>query len=434
MGAFVKLKEKLFRNSFLRHLSVLMAGTALSNLLIVLTTPILTRLYSPEDFGSLSIFLSILYTLTIIVSLRYETAIPLPEKDDDAFHLLILSTVIAVIMSVLTFGTVILLYFTDLLHIPGIEGHIWLLSLSLLGIGLFQVLNCWAIRTEEFDSVSKAKVMMNSGQVGSQMVLGLLSPTVLSLLLGEVAGRFSGVVAYLKTLKLTRLRSYPISMAKMKHVMKRYKSFPLVSSWSALLNNAGTQLPVFFLVAVFDTKTAGFFFLAQKILTVPEGLLGFSASQVYMSQAAQQARLSYREFRTFFWDIVKKMIIMGSVTIGAIALIAPPLIQIVFGDVWTDTGDFIQVLSIMYVMRIIVHPLVANFYVFEALKTQTVAEVIRFIMILLSLIPALQFAESPAIAILWISIGTSIGYVFIGFFAWFIMKKNYMNAEGQSNG
>ena len=433
MNAFSKMKEKLFRNSFLKHLSVLMAGTALSNLLIIMTTPILTRLYSPEDFGSLSIFLSILYTLTIIVSLRYETAIPLPEKEEDAFHLLILSTWIAVVMSALTFGTVILLYIADILHIPGIEGHIWLLSLSLLGIGLFQVLNNWAIRTEEFDSVSKSKVMMNSGQVGSQMLLGLLSPTVLSLLVGEVAGRFSGVVAYMKTLKQNRLRSYPISIVKMKQVMRRYKSFPLVSSWSALLNNAGTQLPVFFLVAVFDTKTAGFFFLAQKILTVPEGLLGFSASQVYMSQAAQQARLSYREFRTFFWDIVKKMVIMGSVTIGALALVAPPLIQIVFGDVWTETGAFIQVLSIMYVMRIIVHPLVANFYVFEALKTQTVAEAIRFVLIVLSLIPALQFSDSPVLAILWISIGTSVGYVAIGFFAWFIMKKNYMN-ETQSNG
>lgn len=433
MNAFLKLKKKLFRNSFLKHLSVLIAGTALSNLLIVMTTPILTRLYTPEDFGSFSIFLSILYTLTIIVSLRYETAIPLPEKDDDAFHLLVLSSVITVMMSVLTFGVVIFLHFTDLLHIPGIDGYIWLLSLSLLGIGLFQVMNCWAIRTEEFEAVSRAKVMMNSGQVGPQMLLGFLSPSVLSLLIGEIAGRFFGVVTYVRKLKQDRLRYHPISMVKMKSVMKRYKSFPLVSSWSALLHNAGSQLPVFFLVAVFDTKTAGFFFLAQKILTIPEGLIGFSASQVYLSQAAQQARLSYREFRTFFWDIVKKMIMMGTVTIGAIALIAPPLIQIVFGNVWTDTGAFIQVLSIMYVMRIIIHPINANFYVFEALKTQTLAEVIRFSMIVLSLIPAMQFAASPIIAILWISIGTSIGYFFVGFFAWFIMKRNYIIAEAEAN-
>lgn len=433
MKAFLQLKEKLFQNSFLKHLSVLMAGTAVSNLLIIMTTPILTRLYLPEDFGSLSLFLSILYTMTIIVSLRYETAIPLPEEDEDAFHLLILSSGITVMMSAFTFVTVISLQFTGLLHIPGIGGHIWLLSFSLLGIGLFQVLNCWAIRTEEFEAVSKAKVMMNSGQVGPQMLLGFLSPNVLSLLIGEVAGRFFGVITYMKKLKTQPLRSYRISFVKMKHVMKRYKSFPLVSSWSALLNNAGSQLPVFFLVAVFDTKTAGFFFLAQKILTVPEGLLGFSASQVYLSQAAQQARLSYREFRTFFWDIVKKMTIMGTVTIGAIAFIAPPLIQVVFGPMWTETGAFIQVLSIMYIMRIIVHPIVSNFYVFEALKTQTLAEVIRFFMIILSLIPALQFAGNPVIAILWISIGTSVGYLFVGFFAWSIMRKNFAIAEDHFN-
>ena len=64
-----------------------MAGTALSNLLIILTTPLLTRLYTPEEFGVYSVFLSLLFIGTILVSLRYETAIPLPEDDDDAFHL-----------------------------------------------------------------------------------------------------------------------------------------------------------------------------------------------------------------------------------------------------------------------------------------------------------------------------------------------------------
>lgn len=430
MGPIRRWQELFFHNSFMRHLSVLMAGTAVSNLLIICTTPILTRLYTPEEFGSLSIFLSILYTLTIMVSLRYESAIPLPKKEEEAYHLLVLSMILTFLMSIITFLTIFVLQVNGVLNIPGIGGNAWLIAISLLGIGLFQALNCWSIRTEEFDTISKAKVMMNSGQVGSQMLLGFLYPSVIGLLIGEVIGRFSGAFTYLKKMDWSRFRSYGFSFVQIKMVSKRYKSFPLLSSWSALLNNFGTQLPVFFLVAVFDTKTAGFFFLAQKILTVPEGLLGFSASQVYMSQAANQARQSYEEFRLFYWGIVKKMIFLGGVAIGAITLIAPPLIQVIFGDEWIETGSFLQALALMYVMRIIVHPLVANFYVFEAFKTQIVAELVRFILILISILLSLQLYASPVISILWISIGSSLGYAVIGYFSWYTMKLNYMGTKG----
>jgi O-antigen/teichoic acid export membrane protein len=145
-----------------------MAGTALSNLLIVLTTPLLTRMYTPEEFGVYSVFLSLLFTGTILVSLRYETAIPLPEDEDDAFHLLVLSIGFAFLISGLLFVLVFFVPLAQYLNVPTLDAYMWMLSFSLLGIGLFQAFNSWALRQQQYMMIS-SKMTMNSSQIFAQL-------------------------------------------------------------------------------------------------------------------------------------------------------------------------------------------------------------------------------------------------------------------------
>lgn len=425
MTQIMRWKKQVFSNQFIRSLSVLMAGTAFANVIIVATIPILTRLYTPEEFGELSVFLSILYTVQILASLRYETAIPLPKKNDDAFHLLVLSSVIVVFMSIFTFVVITFFPLAQFFRMPGLSQYIWLLAFSLLGMGFFQVLNLWTIRTEEYPAMSKAKVMMNGGQVSSQILFGFFHLGLIGLLIGEVLGRFAGTVTYLKTIRKAEFHLVTFSMKKVISVMRRYKYFPIISSWSSILGSLGNQLPVFFLAAAFDAKTVGLFFLAQKVLTIPEGLLGFSASQVYLSQSAQQSRMSYEKFTIFFWDIVKKMVFMGAATIGLVVLIAPPLVHVVFGAGWEESGRYIQILSVLFLMKIIVNPISANFYVFEALKIQMLSESIRFLLIGLSIYLAIFYIESATLSILCISLMSTLGYLIHGFFSWFVMKRSY---------
>ena len=46
-----KLKALILKGNFYRNVSILVSGTAISLIVIVLTTPLLTRLYTPEEFG-----------------------------------------------------------------------------------------------------------------------------------------------------------------------------------------------------------------------------------------------------------------------------------------------------------------------------------------------------------------------------------------------
>ncbi|PUB15872.1 lipopolysaccharide biosynthesis protein [Paenisporosarcina sp. OV554] len=416
-------KDKLLKNPFIRSLSVLMAGTALTNLIIVLTTPLLTRLYTPEEFGVYSVFLSLLFTGTILVSLRYETAIPLPEDEDEAFHLLVLSIILAFIVSALLCILFFFIPISKLLNVPELETYMWMLSLSLLGIGIFQAFNSWALRDEQYMMISRAKMTMNSSQITSQLSLGLFQLGLPGLLIGEIIGRMTGSLDYFRLIKRTHKAVSKISAKSLVKVLIGYKSYPIVSSWAALINSLGTQMPIFYLAAHFDAKTAGWFFLAQKILTIPEGLIGFSASQVYLSQAAQTARNSQEHFRQFFWDTVKKMIVIGLIIIGLVALCAPLAIKIVFGEQWIQAAEFIQILSVLYFMKIIINPISANFYVFNALGKQFISELIRFILICVSLFLALEFFVTPTTSLLCISLVSASGYIIHGIFAWSTIKE-----------
>ncbi len=62
-----------------RAVAVLVTGTAFGQLIVLAASPLVTRLYTPADFGVLGVFSAFLGILGIAVTLRYELAIPLPR-------------------------------------------------------------------------------------------------------------------------------------------------------------------------------------------------------------------------------------------------------------------------------------------------------------------------------------------------------------------
>ncbi len=84
-------QELLPRGPFSRSVSILAGGTAFSQALAVLASPVLTRLYSVEDFGYFQMYAAFMLFATLAVTLRYEQAIFLPEKEEFAASLVIVT-------------------------------------------------------------------------------------------------------------------------------------------------------------------------------------------------------------------------------------------------------------------------------------------------------------------------------------------------------
>ena len=133
-----KLKQLLPNNRFARSVSVLAGGTAAGQLIVIAASPILTRLYTPEDFGLLAVYAGILGILGVIANLRYQLAIPLPDSDEDAASIAALSLLVVVLITVLA-AIAVWLFGAELVHLlntPALETYLWLVPVGIFLVGI----------------------------------------------------------------------------------------------------------------------------------------------------------------------------------------------------------------------------------------------------------------------------------------------------------
>ncbi len=83
----VRFSDKVFQHDFFGNILRIFLGTVLGQASSVLAAPILTRLYSPAEFGTLAVFSALLFTFSSIAALRYEMAFTLVEETRDILNL-----------------------------------------------------------------------------------------------------------------------------------------------------------------------------------------------------------------------------------------------------------------------------------------------------------------------------------------------------------
>ena len=85
------IRKILPKGEFSRNVLTLMTGTSIAQAIPIAISPILTRIYTPEDFGVFALYMAIATVVSVIATGRYETAIMLPKKDSEAINLFIVS-------------------------------------------------------------------------------------------------------------------------------------------------------------------------------------------------------------------------------------------------------------------------------------------------------------------------------------------------------
>lgn len=356
------------RGSFFGDVLKLVSGTAFSQALLLLASPILTRLYTPEAFGTLALFTSIITILGVIACLRYELAIMLPESDEEAANLLGASLMFAVLVSSLTvpvmwWGQALLL---RSLNAPALGPYLWLIPPGVLVGGVFLALNYWNSRTKRFGRLSIARVVQSIGVLTTQIGLGFGGLPTSGVLIGASVGG--------QTLATTilggqiwrddrKLFFRSICLSKIFLEIKRYRKFPLLDTWSALLNSLSWQLPAFLLSAFFSSTIVGFYALGFRILQLPMSLIGGSIAQVFYQRASEAHKQG--KLATLVEEVFDKLVMIGLVPMLTLTLIGRDLYTVLFGSEWAEAGVYTQILSIWAFVWFISSPLSTLFSVLE---------------------------------------------------------------------
>mgnify|MGYP005862232109 CR=1 FL=1 len=191
--------RRFLTGSFLKNVVTLMSGTAMAQGFVVLCTPILTRIYDPDDFGVLTVYLGVITVITVITCGRYELSIVLPEKDSDAVNLFVLSTIITLMLTILIIIFATFIQWSSLslvVRLKDICGSwVWFIPISIFATGLFQALNYWNIRRKNFGQLAIRQITQSITMILVQLTMGLLiAANERSLIIGLVSGQLVAVI------------------------------------------------------------------------------------------------------------------------------------------------------------------------------------------------------------------------------------------------
>lgn len=357
-------KAKLLKNPFLRRVSLLVGGTAIGQFISVISLPILTRLYSPEAFSNLAVYVSILSLLTAISCMRLEIAIPLPKSNKIAAALCTLSIISTISFSILI--TLVILYLPDLFIIltdNKIQNFIWLIPLGVLAVGIYNALQYWSTRSKKFKLISKTRVTQSIG--GNSIKLGagfLFNGSITGLILGQFLSQSVGFISLgLSLIKNDWNIFKKLKFNHLKIALKRYDKFPKYSILEAFANIGSIQIPILIIASYYITSETGYLMIAMQILAIPMTLIGSAVSQVYLADAAQyfhQGKLKQFTRRTII-NLSKLAFFPLLLT----AIISPFAIPYILGDEWQRTGILISWMVPWFFMQFITSPISMSLHI-----------------------------------------------------------------------
>ncbi|WP_309728367.1 oligosaccharide flippase family protein [Chamaesiphon sp. OTE_75_metabat_556] len=402
----------LAKSGFLKNAAKLVGATALSQIVLILASLVLTRIYTPKDFGVLAIFTSLTIQMLVCASLRYEWAIPLPQEEEVATDLLVLCLILNCAIAPLVAIFVILggHQIAVAVNSPALEPFLWLLPIVILLGGWYQSLSYWTLRKKEFGLLARTKLAQSVWTTGSQIAIGFTTQGPLGLLVGSVLNNVVGTISQaLFFWHHSRTELQNLSVSRLVLISRRYFKFAMLTLVSSVIQASGSTAPSLLLAFFYDPKAAGFFALAQRVNSIPTMLVGTSISQVFQAHAAESIRKDPRELKRLFTR-TSLLLFVSSLFLSLGLLSSPYFFPIIFGDAWKESGIMVQYMSPMFVGSMTIGPLTLLEWV-EKQDWMILWNTIRLILLGLGFWLAHFNNLSSIMAIAILSIITTIMYV-----------------------
>jgi O-antigen/teichoic acid export membrane protein len=406
------MSNKIFENKFYKSVIILLTGTLIAQAIPLAISPVLTRLFTAENFGLFALYFSISQIMSVFITGRYEYAIILPEKDEDAINIVALCLSITLLISVLSAFIILpFRYFiADLLNKHEIGAYLFLIPVTICAIGIYTTFNLWFNRKGYFRNVSFGKIFRSSFSSFFSIGFGLTILKSAGLIIADTIGQMAAAF-YLsfRFLKSEREKIKSVSKVGMKEQARRYIQFPKYNILSGLLEKGSGQLPVILLTAFFGSSVTGLFSLSQRVIAAPEGLISVSIGDVFRQKASIEFQQNGNCRKTFL-DLFKLLFSISIIPFILLTIFAPSLFAFVFGEEWRIAGNYAQIMTMMFFLSFIVSPLSNMFIIAQKQKIDLIIQIVLFAFICVSFIAGFNIFRNPGKAILLYTIIYSIKY------------------------
>jgi O-antigen/teichoic acid export membrane protein len=327
--------------SFLRNLSIVMSGTALAQIFSFAMMPVISRLFTAEDFGVFGTFQSILGVVSAGITLQYIQAIVLPKEKKDAINVFFASVIAVVLIAVILFVASVLFqdHVLGVINLPAIW-YVYLAILASLIAGMNQAFQAWCIRVKAFKHTSLSQVIRSIISSGIFLVAGSMHIGALGLILGTIIANTAASLnlARVFVADLVNFRK-DVSRKKIVEVANEYRDFPLYAAPQNLMNALSQGLPVLLLGHFYGIEVAGFYAFGVKMLQAPMGLVLNPLRQVLFQKATETYNQGGDLFRLYI-KTTAGLVAVAFVPSLVLFIWAPQIFLFVFGEAWFEAGVY----------------------------------------------------------------------------------------------
>lgn len=401
-----RLAGSLTRSRFTQNVAVLGGGTALAQCILVLASPLLTRLYLPADMGLMGLYVAYFGFVTVAASLRYETAIVSAPDRQQAAYLTLISMALALPSSLVCAGVLYLLIRTSVLgfgHLPWFTAFFVIPSVLLTG--MFAALRYWYVREESLVTVSRALVIQNSARSILQVGLGELRWGWLGLIGGDILGRGAGIGRMFRRVwPVISSEVFPLKWKKIAEVLRSYRKFPVYSLPSALIDALAMSLPLPLIAGLYGTEPAGHFSLVLRVLSLPLALVGTSVGDAFHGRMATHVREEPNGSARFFYRTARGLFLLGVGPAVLLVVFGEDIFRLVFGQDWTLSGKLATAMAPWTLAQLVVSPLSRVVYVLQGQELKLVYDVVSLSLTVIAVLVCHALGFTVFHTVVWLSL------------------------------
>jgi O-antigen/teichoic acid export membrane protein len=363
------IKRLKLKSEFSRNVLTLITGTTIAQTIPIALSPLLTRMYSPEDFGLLALFFAFFSISTTIATGRYELAIMSPKSEDEAKHVVFLSILVG---AFIFFIATILIWFFDaeiaiFLGNPEIKNWLHFIPFLLFSFGVYQSIFYWLNRKKKYRRMSKNKIIQVGSISMAQLIIGTFSKS--GLIIGVICGWIFSIFFVYRS---SKIKYSGFRLKESKKLLLKYKEYPLFQAPSSLLNGIATQAPIIVISRSFLDSTVGLFSLLSNTLNAPAALIAKSIGNVYFQRVSEHSNSSPHLLLRDIYSVAFKLSILSVVLFSPIVFFGPELFSIIFGREWVDAGLYAQILVYSVAFKFVISPLSSIFLAIDKIKVSSI--------------------------------------------------------------
>lgn len=334
-------------NKFIGDSFLMILSSGIAQVILIITTPIITRLYSPTEFGEFTIFSNIAMILIPIINARYDLLI-VNTKNDRSANIL---SQISFLISLLILLILIPIFAISAWLYPNFILDFIFIIIMLFLVSLTNIFTNYLNKERKYKVLSLINVFRAGSMSLLQIIFGLLALGSLGLIIGFSLSYIAGITLGYKTFK----KHFNIVRDKeeTKALFLENKNQLVYSTPSILLNSLSFSVVVFFIGILYTNTEVGIYGMAIRVLGIPVTIISLGLSKIFMQQA-NDYYIEYGNFRNLLLKFSSILVIVSIILYVPLYLFSEELVNILLGHSWVDAITVIKIVIPLFVIRLIV--------------------------------------------------------------------------------